>query len=775
MFDVLWSPGRHSLCAQVNGSPFKAIGQFEDPQELLDAASRLPEEANVWWGVHGMDAVARGRGGSDDVVAVTCLAADFDWADPDAHKGTTLPLEFFVRSAVARMEPEPTVIVNSGHGLQVYWGLVHEIGPAEAQDLSDGFFRYIEAEYELHNDRIDLASVLRLPGTLNNKSTPVEVLIEENNGLGWDAEFLRQNFWYAPKAPQVPSPATVPVAFGVGQLGGDGFVDEGESPFDWLNRTFDSFACLLRLGWTKGHERGDEVQFTRPGKDPRHGTSATWHQGTGAVNIYSTALDPIYTAIGLAGRGCVTLKPADLWMVENGVTDRSTASRMIRQMMPQGAGAAAIQPPPHTVQGAEAVETTAGLNLPDEFWTRRGWLAQIRQACDSRGASADAVLGCVIARYATTIPPQYRIPAIIQTESTFDHISILAAESAGGKSGAMGLAKRLFPGPQERKDIVWGWPVSSGEGLVSAFFEMVEKEVNGKKTMVNAKTKTAVYFSVDESLGLIEVAGRSGATIGSVLCTAWSGGNPGQGNASADRKRVGMDEGTYRMAGVAGIQMSLGHRFMEDVFVQQGLSGRLVFFAAEDPGIVHPDDRPEWPGPLDLPVHPTMPVEMSYAPEIERQIRLDNWSKMTKRTIIAPIDGHLNLVRLKLAGIFALMDGRTAVTVDDWELTEILLRSHIAIRNQMLATKRQHQYEKTVTAATAQAAFEDVKEAARERQAVASLRDTILRRIPEEGITRSPLRKLTTNTRTKHRFDTALIKAMDDGKLELRGDRYFLI
>jgi len=340
----------------------------------------------------------------------------------------------------------------------------------------------------------------------------------------------------------------------------------------------------------------------------------------------------------------------------------------------------------------------------------------------------------------------------------------------------MAIARELLPGQQERKDLVWEWPVSSGEGLVSAFFEMVQEEdSSGKKQMKNKKTKTAVHFSVDEALGLVQMSARQGTTIGSVLCTAWSGGDPGQGNASTDRQRVGMNPGTYRMAGVAAIQLSLGHRLLEDTFVQQGLSGRLVFFAAEDPGIPHWSVRPAWPGPLNLPVHPTMPVEVAYDSAIEEEILEQNYQKMAKHVQVAPIDGHLNLVKLKMAGIFALMENRTNVTVDDWDLAGMALGSHLALRNSMFNMRTQQNFDRTVTAATAQATFEDVKEEARERRAIASLRDTILRRIPEEGMARGQLRKVTTSRVTRHRFDLALAKAMDDGKVELRGDRYFLV
>ena len=415
------------------------------------------------------------------------------------------------------------------------------------------------------------------------------------------------------------------------------------------------------------------------------------------------------------------------------------------------------------------------MNLSDEFWESRPWLTHIRDAAWSRGNSPDAVFGAILTRYATVIPPNYQIPAMVGTQATFDHLSVLVAESSGGKSTAMGIARELFEGPQQRKDIVWDFPTPSGEGLVGAFFEMVQDtDDTGKKVLVNKKTKTAVHFSVDEALGLVEASGRQGATIGAVLCTAWSGGNPGQGNASADRKRVGMNQWSYRMAGLAAIQMSLGHRLLDDVFVQQGLSGRLVFFAAEDPEIVHWTQAPTWPGRLDLPIPPTTPRIMEYERSIWDEVREQHWQKQTKRVQIAAIDGHLNLVKLKLAGIFALIEDRMTVTESDWTLTQHVLASHLALRTAMLATKKQYNYERSVTAATAQAHFEATKDEVKERQLVAHLRDTIIARIPEEGVARGQLRKKVASGKTRYRFDAALAKAVEDGKVVERDGRLFL-
>ena len=560
-----------------------------------------------------------------------------------------------------------------------------------------------------------------------------------------------------------------------------------DSPIEWAKANFSVYDFLLRLGWQPGKRRGHQEEMTRPGKSGREGTSATFHHDSNIVNVHTTTIPAEFANIGSPTRnGGFTINGFDGFMIENGFRVQAEAMSHIRkQLMParepvserrtgdsQGSNLR-LSDTGSTGQVAPAAmqQPPAGLNLPDEFWESRGWLAHIRQAAWHRQMSADSILGAVITRYAAAIPTNYRIPAIIMAESTFDHISVLVAESSGGKSAAMSVSRELFPGPQQRKDIVWDYPTPSGEGLVDAFFEMAP-EADSKK-LVNKKVKSAVHFSVDEALGLVEASGRQGATIGSVLCTAWSGGNPGQGNASAERKRVGMNPWTYRMSGLAAIQSSLGYRLLEDTFVEQGLSGRLVFFAAEDPEVIHWKDRPEWPGPLDFPVHPTVDTTISYDRAIEEEILEQNWLKQTKRVRIAPIDGHLNLVKLKLSGIFALMEGRKNVTPSDWDLAGIVVDSHLAIRNAMLEIKKQSVYDRTVSAATAQAHFEATKDDVKERQAISSLRDTIIRHVPEEGITRGPLRKATVSSKTKYRFDTALAKAIEDGKLVERDGRYF--
>jgi hypothetical protein len=179
---AIWGDGWHSLCwspAEPGDQRPYPFAHFATPEELLDRADALGER-DIWFGAHPLKAVPeRGRGGRADVAAVLGLHADLDWLDPMAHKNAELPTEAELRRRLARLPAEvyPSVTINSGHGLQPWWFLTHPVTPDEGQDLLDRLTATLEA-LGLENGRRDLASVLRLPGSMNCKGIPVRVEFE---------------------------------------------------------------------------------------------------------------------------------------------------------------------------------------------------------------------------------------------------------------------------------------------------------------------------------------------------------------------------------------------------------------------------------------------------------------------------------------------------------------------------------------------------------------------------------------------------------------------
>ena len=76
--------------------------------------------------------------------------------------------------------------------------------------------------------------------------------------------------------PEPPRPAPAP--------------DNDDSIAAWVNRTHRWDTQLVADGWTPNTPRGNEQAWTRPGKDPRDGTSAVLHLPDGPFVIWSTSV-----------------------------------------------------------------------------------------------------------------------------------------------------------------------------------------------------------------------------------------------------------------------------------------------------------------------------------------------------------------------------------------------------------------------------------------------------------------------------------------------------
>ena len=322
------------------------------------------------------------------------------------------------------------------------------------------------------------------------------------------------------------------------------------------------------------------------------------------------------------------------------------------------------------------------LNLPEAFWNERPWLKQIRDAAWVRIASPDAVLGAFLARYAAAVPPQYQIPPIVGSHATFDHLSVIVSDSAGGKSSGTTIARELFPAINETNTI-WDFPCPSGEGLIEAFFELVERE-EGKKGKEKKQTRRAVHFQIDEADALVASAHRQGATIASVLCSAWAGQTLGQGNAARETRRV-IQAGTGRVTGIMGIQTDLGHQLMTEKLVTQGLTGRMLFFHGTDPTVPPIDHLPGWPGTLQVDWLRDDPPQhvFEYPASVVAEVRQARWQVVTGAVTESPVEGHQRLARLKLAGLFAAIEERTQVTESDWALAGQIVTTSSKLRDVM--------------------------------------------------------------------------------------------
>lgn len=335
---------------------------------------------------------------------------------------------------------------------------------------------------------------------------------------------------------------------------------------------------------------------------------------------------------------------------------------------------------------AELVAPATATSLDDEFWNSRHYLRHIHQAAKSRMVAPAAVLACVMARVAAFTPPSVRLPPIIGTDSNLSLYVALRAPSGSGKSAATGCAAALLPNTPP--GCVGPLPLGSGEGLIDAYFELVEEtDGGGKKQRTKRQTKRGALFTLDEGQALAEIGNRKGATILPILRTAWSGGDAGQANASIETRRV-LKAGNYVLGLVSLWQDHAAAALIADA--DGGTPQRFVFIETTDASITV--DTPEWPGRLDWGppdaiaidgVHQSSP--MLVEPCIVMEIRTIHAATQRGEITLDPLDAHRRLVKLKVAGVLAVLDERLHITPDDWALAERIMTHSDGVRGWIVA------------------------------------------------------------------------------------------
>jgi len=147
------------------------------------------------------------------------LWADIDIAGPSHQKQNLPPNVYAALEALKGVGYEPSITIHSGHGLQCWWLFVrpwlfqdaHEL--KLAQEQTQAWHDLIAREFKKYGFTLDathdLARVMRLPGTMNNKDAPVPVRTLFTSDFRWrDLPELR------PSASQNWNPGAFPAKVG---------------------------------------------------------------------------------------------------------------------------------------------------------------------------------------------------------------------------------------------------------------------------------------------------------------------------------------------------------------------------------------------------------------------------------------------------------------------------------------------------------------------------------------------------------------------------------
>lgn len=339
--------------------------------------------------------------------------------------------------------------------------------------------------------------------------------------------------------------------------------------------------------------------------------------------------------------------------------------------------------------GEEAVAPDQ-FTLPEEFWSTPE-LRHVRQAAHSSQLGAAGLLGAVLARVSMQTHWSIELPGS-PNKGSLNLIVGLVVSSGGGKGSSVNVAERLLPGKEmpcmcgehSEGDFIT-LPPGTGEGLTRAYYEQVREG----RAKVWQRDRSHVLLDVDEIQALTAVMSRSGATIGPVLRSLWSGAMAGFQNSSADRRFV-LKSGSYRMALVAGVQPSV----VADLF-GEGMGGtpqRFLWLPAHGrdvPSIEDGEELPEWPGELPPVQYEAigeswMAYTFGVAPAVRKEVAL-------RRNRVArgverrdPLDAHRDFMRLRVAALLARLHGGDEVTPRMWELAGMVMDLSDRTRDAML-------------------------------------------------------------------------------------------
>ena len=236
---------------------------------------------NLYFGVATRNRYLCGvRGSKEDCLLLPCFWADLDVRDGERHKGEkNYPATRVDALALVKRFPlPPTVVVWTGGGVHVYWKLLPALTVQDGEPLLPRLkvtvFRLAD-EFGVEVDSVfQPAMMMRLPGSVNRKATPVpvEVIFSDWSRVyhpeEWDVvldELPPIPLRRSPKRP-VGSPSRLRTP------GSAQYSDWPER--DQFNANHTVHDVLLGTRWTVRRQTPKLTEYIRPDKTTE-GNSAT--------------------------------------------------------------------------------------------------------------------------------------------------------------------------------------------------------------------------------------------------------------------------------------------------------------------------------------------------------------------------------------------------------------------------------------------------------------------------------------------------------------------
>ena len=346
-----------------------------------------------------------------------------------------------------------------------------------------------------------------------------------------------------------------------------------------------------------------------------------------------------------------------------------------------------------TQSSEEVIAKDHNLCLPEAFWERE-CLAQIRQWAWAHEVPADSVLNAALAELSASMPPQVRADTGIMRPLALHHLAGIAGPTGGGKTTMARVGREcllISPPPShggqwndgfgvrcpdgvdtvedDRNTVPYRLPLGSGQGICEAYMGMEYGPVgaNGKRGKPRrSQIRTNVLVFTDEGYDYVKACRDPKSNVGEVTRALWSGGDAGQGNATAEARRI-VREGEYTLAAVAGFQEGGLAEFLSEEELIKGTPQRWIQTWSIDPAL--PDETPDCPDKIMVTV-PTAGLMIERA--ITDRLRPEQKARARGHKKLPRQESHRPGATMRDAALLAILDGRTLVSEKDLKLAEML-------------------------------------------------------------------------------------------------------
>jgi hypothetical protein len=336
--------------------------------------------------------------------------------------------------------------------------------------------------------------------------------------------------------------------------------------------------------------------------------------------------------------------------------------------------------------------------LPGSFWASRPSLVSVRRAAITRGVGPDGLLLACLVRATTALDHRWVLPPTVGTLASLNLFGCLAAPSGASKSTAIGLSREIVWTGPDLQEI----PMGSSGGLVDAYGE---KEPGGWVQTVHNLLVEAQ--EVDDFVANLAVGVGTGGMVRSAAMGERLGGSYRGKDSKARVPAL-----SYRMGILVGAQPRRLGDLLSGKERDGGTPQRFVWLSATiDPET--PDSPPDsrdveilpyvpWIQPesawrwddVDEPTHPdgSKTGIQRLVIQVEESVRAQVWAdhRAQQRAAAAGnaggLDGHRNLVRLKVAVALGLLEGPgrgpgVYLTREDWDLSGEVMDASDEVRS----------------------------------------------------------------------------------------------